>query len=77
MVSTKGIVSDSSTLAGWYKSSHSGGDQGECLEVARGHATVPVRDSKRPTGPALLFPSASWVDFVSAVRRGEFGEFSA
>ncbi|PNE42667.1 DUF397 domain-containing protein [Streptomyces noursei] len=72
MVSTKGIVSDSSTLAGWYKSSHSGGDQGECLEVARGHATVPVRDSKRPTGPALIFPAASWSAFVTAVRGGEF-----
>ncbi|MEU7642467.1 DUF397 domain-containing protein [Streptomyces sp. NPDC039016] len=72
MGSTKGIVSDSSSLTGWYKSSHSGGDQGECLEVARGHATIPVRDSKRPTGPALTFSPASWSAFVTAVSRGEF-----
>ncbi|GGU94687.1 hypothetical protein GCM10010211_72260 [Streptomyces albospinus] len=72
MGSTKGIVSDSSILTGWYKSSHSGGDQGECLEVARGHAHVPVRDSKRPTGPALVFPSQTWSAFVAAVRSGEF-----
>ncbi|MGD3109223.1 DUF397 domain-containing protein [Streptomyces sp. YGL11-2] len=72
MGSTKGIVSNSSILTGWYKSSHSGGDQGECLEVARGHAHIPVRDSKRPTGPALLFPSESWAAFVTAVRSGEF-----
>ncbi|MER6049764.1 DUF397 domain-containing protein [Streptomyces sp. NPDC001793] len=72
MVSSKGIVANSSTLTGWYKSSHSGGDQGECLEVARGHAHVPVRDSKRPTGPALTFPPASWSAFVTAVSRGEF-----
>ncbi|GGX01314.1 DUF397 domain-containing protein [Streptomyces noursei] len=77
MVSSEYTVYDSSTLTGWYKSSYSGGNQGNCLEVARGHAHVPVRDSKRPTGPALLFPAASWADFVSAVRRGEFGASSA
>ncbi|MFE6687064.1 DUF397 domain-containing protein [Streptomyces sp. NPDC057743] len=77
MVGSKGFVSNSSALAGWYKSSHSGGDQGECLEVARGHANIPVRDSKRPSGPALIFPVASWSAFVSAVRGGEFGEPAA
>ncbi|MGW1375231.1 DUF397 domain-containing protein [Streptomyces sp. NPDC002446] len=71
MVSSEHTVSDSSTLIGWYKSSYSGGGQGECLEVSRGHADVPVRDSKRPTGPALLFPAESWSAFVSAVKRGE------
>ncbi|MGW2847477.1 DUF397 domain-containing protein [Streptomyces sp. NPDC001274] len=45
----------SSALAGWRKSSYSGGSQGDCLEVVDGHASVPVRDSKNPTGPAILF----------------------
>ncbi|MFE3773776.1 DUF397 domain-containing protein [Streptomyces sp. NPDC059122] len=72
MVSSEHTVSDSSMLTGWYKSSYSGGGQGDCLEVARGHATIPVRDSKRPTGPALLFSPASWSSFVTAVSRGEF-----
>ncbi|MEW1660837.1 DUF397 domain-containing protein [Streptomyces sp. NPDC093707] len=72
MVSSRSIVSNSSTLTGWCKSSYSGGDQGECLEVARGHATVPVRDSKRPTGPALTFSPVSWAAFVTAVKGGEF-----
>ncbi|WP_043264657.1 DUF397 domain-containing protein [Streptomyces sp. CT34] len=72
MVSSEHTVTDSSTLTDWYKSSHSGGSQADCLEVARGHAQVPVRDSKRPTGPALIFPSESWSAFVSAVRHGEF-----
>ncbi|MFE7316376.1 DUF397 domain-containing protein [Streptomyces sp. NPDC057555] len=70
MVSSERTVSDSSSITGWYKSSYSGGGQGECLEVARGHATVPVRDSKRPTGPALIFPSESWAAFIEAVGRG-------
>ncbi|MFJ9853401.1 DUF397 domain-containing protein [Streptomyces sp. NPDC101150] len=71
MVSSEHAVSDSSTLIGWYKSSYSGGGQGECLEAARGHAGVPVRDSKHPTGPALVFSARSWSSFVSAVKRGD------
>ncbi|MER7705049.1 DUF397 domain-containing protein [Kitasatospora sp. NPDC097605] len=57
----------------WRKSSYSGGQNG-CIEVADGHpGLMPVRDSKDPDGPALLFPSASWQSFVTAVRAGEFG----
>ncbi|SHL07435.1 DUF397 domain-containing protein [Streptomyces yunnanensis] len=72
MASTDHSLSDASVLTGWFKSSYSGPSNGDCLEVARGHATVPVRDSKRPTGPALIFPAASWSAFVTAVRGGEF-----
>ncbi|MGW7750528.1 DUF397 domain-containing protein [Streptomyces violaceusniger] len=73
MVSSEHTVSDASTLTGWHKSSYSGGStpQGECLEVARGHADVPVRDSKDPHGPALIFEPSAWSAFVSAVKRGE------
>ncbi|MEU3514538.1 DUF397 domain-containing protein [Streptomyces sp. NPDC006654] len=71
MASTERTVSDASTLTGWFKSSYSGGDQGECLEVAAGHAVVPVRDSKAgPSGPALVFSSDGWAAFVGAVRDG-------
>ncbi|MGW3232387.1 DUF397 domain-containing protein [Kitasatospora sp. NPDC001095] len=31
---------------------------------------VPVRDSKDPQGPALVFPAAAWEAFVEAVRTG-------
>ncbi|GAA2685233.1 DUF397 domain-containing protein [Streptomyces lunalinharesii] len=74
MVSSEHTVYDSSTLTGWFKSSYSGGNQGNCLEVARGHAIIPVRDSKRPTGPALTFSPTTWSAFVSAVRCGEFAD---
>ncbi|MFD7322852.1 DUF397 domain-containing protein [Streptomyces sp. NPDC059875] len=73
MVSSEHTVSDSSALTGWYKSSYSGGGQGECIEVARGHAGVPVRDSKAVTGPALIFSADRWSSFVTAVKRGSFG----
>ncbi|MGW4230085.1 DUF397 domain-containing protein [Streptomyces sp. NPDC004980] len=72
MPSTERTVADSSTLTGWHKSSYSGGDQGECLEVARGYDTVPVRDSKVAHGPAMIASATSWSAFVTAVRNGRF-----
>ncbi|MFG2570253.1 DUF397 domain-containing protein [Streptomyces sp. NPDC048567] len=64
---------DSRALTGWFKSSYSGGGNGDCLEAARGHASVPVRDSKAVDGPAVLFSSAGWAAFVGAVKDGRFG----
>ncbi|WRZ92193.1 DUF397 domain-containing protein [Streptomyces sp. NBC_01007] len=53
------------TTATWYKSSYSGGQGGDCLEVADGHpALVPVRDSKNPLGPVITFGAAAWGTFV-------------
>ncbi|MDH6124950.1 DUF397 domain-containing protein [Kitasatospora sp. GP82] len=61
------------TGAPWRKSSYSNG-QGGCIEVADGYPGVmPVRDSKDPEGPALIFPLAEFTAFVSAVKDGEFG----
>ncbi|MEU5638554.1 DUF397 domain-containing protein [Streptomyces milbemycinicus] len=62
--------------AEWVKSSYSSGDEGECVEFAPLIATtagvVPVRDSKNPAGPALVFSAAAWGSFTAAVRAGEF-----
>ncbi|MDH6579822.1 DUF397 domain-containing protein [Kitasatospora sp. MAP5-34] len=56
----------------WRKSTYSNG-QGECIEAADGlTAIVPVRDSKDPDGPALVFPAAAWSAFVAGVRAGDF-----
>ncbi|MER7583900.1 DUF397 domain-containing protein [Kitasatospora sp. NPDC097691] len=63
---------DPAHITTWRKSTHSGSG-GQCVEVADGiPGTVPVRDSKDPSGPALLFPSPGWRAFVTAVRTGEF-----
>ncbi|MFJ8476034.1 DUF397 domain-containing protein [Kitasatospora sp. NPDC094011] len=58
----------------WFKSSYSS-NGGNCLEVS-GHAPglVPVRDSKDPEGPALVFPISAWGSFVAGVKAGEFGD---
>ncbi|WP_399926576.1 DUF397 domain-containing protein [Streptomyces kanamyceticus] len=56
-------------IARWRKSTHSAGDGGNCLEVADGHPTViPVRDSKNPQGPKLVFRTASWSAFVTHLK---------
>lgn len=86
------IIPDASVLPAWRKSSYSGGDSGECLEVSEAYATwrkstysggssgdclevndactahVPVRDSKNPHGPAVLFAATAWTSFISALK---------
>lgn len=64
-------IPNASTLSGWRKSSYSGPDKDSCVEVLDGYlSAVPVRDSKVPHGPALVFPPADWSSFVSAVKDG-------
>jgi len=58
---------DPATLA-WRSSSYSSGN-GQCLEVADGvNGAVPVRDSKVPDGPVLVFAPQAWGAFVAAAR---------
>lgn len=57
----------------WYKASYSSTNGGDCIEVGEGLAGLaPVRDSKDPHGPALLFTSEAVSSFVAAVKSGEF-----
>ncbi|CAM5623362.1 DUF397 domain-containing protein [Kitasatospora aureofaciens] len=57
----------------WRKSSYSGGEGGNCVEVADGiTGLIPVRDSKDPHGPALGFSPAAWRAFVAGIRAGDF-----
>jgi hypothetical protein len=61
------------TGAVWHKSTRSGGNGGDCVEVAVNvPGIVAVRDSKDRVGGALVFPSAEWAAFVDGVRAGEF-----
>ncbi|GAB7180565.1 DUF397 domain-containing protein [Kitasatospora sp. Ki12] len=67
------MMSNELAMTAWRKSSYSGNDGGNCIEVAPGFpGLVPVRDSKDPHGPALVFPAAAWEAFVTAVREGDF-----
>ena len=59
------------TAGAWRKSSYSGQGGGNCLEVADGFpGAVPVRDSKVPQGPVLLYSTGAWSAFVATVRGG-------
>jgi hypothetical protein len=51
----------------WRKSSRSGARLG-CVEVARTDAAVAVRDSKNPTGPALLVSPTVFARFLNSLR---------
>jgi hypothetical protein len=74
MVRSEHAIPDASALPIWRRSSYSGEDAGNCLEVSDGYAAgVPVRDSKDPHGPALVFEPAAWSSFVAAVKRDDFG----
>ncbi|MFE7743607.1 DUF397 domain-containing protein [Nocardia sp. NPDC057455] len=62
--------------AKWFKSVHSG-EADACVEVAwldAGH--VGVRDSKNPTGPALIFTPGDWNSFTAYVTDGAFNSRS-
>ncbi|GAA2556270.1 DUF397 domain-containing protein [Streptomyces levis] len=49
----------------WRKSSYSGDQGGQCLEVAETpHAAVAIRDSKNPAGPVLTLDPAAFTTFV-------------
>ncbi|MEU2788331.1 DUF397 domain-containing protein [Streptomyces sp. NPDC007100] len=72
---TTNHLPDASGLSAWRKSSYSGGEGGSCVEVADNGpgAVTPVRDSKNPAGPALLFSQDAWRGFVGAVKDDRFG----
>ncbi|MET8561811.1 DUF397 domain-containing protein [Streptomyces flaveolus] len=48
----------------WHKSSYSGAEGGECIEVAETNGSVWVRDSKRPAEAKLSFGIEAWDGFV-------------
>ncbi|MEW9548011.1 DUF397 domain-containing protein [Nonomuraea sp. NPDC050783] len=60
------------TQARWRKSSFSGDNGGNCVEVAELPDVIAVRDSKDPDGPKLLFTPSEWDAFLKGVKGAEF-----
>jgi hypothetical protein len=57
------------TRAKWRKSSRSGDNGGNCVEVARNlPGVVAVRDSKHSDGPVLIVSRDEWARFIRRVR---------
>jgi hypothetical protein len=61
--------------ASWRKSSKSGQNGGQCVEVTGlgGSNGVAVRDSKHPHGPVLALTAGQWLAFTRQVKARTFG----
>ncbi|MFI8487691.1 DUF397 domain-containing protein [Streptomyces rubrogriseus] len=55
----------SSTALRWFKSSYSGDEGGNCVEVAQERTAIHIRDSKAPQGHVTVGPGA-WAAFLGA-----------
>lgn len=54
----------------WRRSTRCGTNA--CVEVSTGPEVVLVRDSKVHRGPILSFEAARWVDFLDAIKAGDY-----
>ena len=55
----------------WRKSSYSGSEGGNCVEVAALAPHLAVRDSKDPDGPRLTFNRDAWRAFRRDIQSGQ------
>jgi Domain of unknown function (DUF397) len=51
----------------WRKSTYSGDNGGECVEVAMAGAVL-VRDTTNRTGPVLTFTAEAWRAFTATIK---------
>lgn len=56
------------TVSAWRKSTYSGSDGGNCVEVAAAADRVLVRDTKHREGTALAFAPAAWHRFLPGLK---------
>lgn len=54
----------------WRKSSYSGDNSGNCVEVDEVASGVLVRDTKDTTGPVLRFTPDAWRSFAGLLKAG-------
>ena len=59
------------TSATWRKSTYSGNNGGNCVEVGAADRAIAVRDSKDPHGPVLAFTAKDWQRFAAQVKASD------
>ncbi|NKZ04557.1 DUF397 domain-containing protein [Actinomadura latina] len=52
----------------WRKSTHSGGNEGECVEIAHLDGRIGIRDSKDPAAGHLTLTRSSFADLLTHLR---------
>ncbi len=52
----------------WRKSSYSGGNGGDCVEVGRDRTRGAVRDTKDRAGAVLTFGQDAWQRFAATIK---------
>jgi hypothetical protein len=53
----------------WRKSSYSGGEGGNCVELADREGRVMIRDTQDRSGPVLKVSAQAWCEFVGRVQQ--------
>ncbi len=75
MSASNGVPASSLEVT-WRKSSQSN-QSGNCVEVAAlPHGDVAVRNSRHPSGPALVYTRAEISAFLAGVKDGEFDDLA-
>ena len=69
-----GIPADRLSGAQWRKASYSGA-AGNCVEVAPlSNGEIAMRNSRFPSGPALVYTRAEMTAFLAGAKDGEFDD---
>lgn len=56
------------TVSAWRKSTYSGTNASNCVEVATSPTTILIRDTKNRTGTVLTFAPGAWGRFAASVK---------